>query len=162
MKQHPLVCTTLSLLAAPALAAPAQAQTSTPGAGSAGNMSGALLGAIGLIALVIVIGVAVKLFDRRRRRAEEAAALESRISDVLLMEPALARLPIAATVRQGFSSGSPVMIDLHGTVPSTELRDLAMDLVRREAAKSGGPFNIEDRLTVDPMMVEHAAELSAR
>jgi hypothetical protein len=160
MKQRPVVCTTLSLLAAPALAVPAQAQTSTPGAGS--NMSGALLGAVGLIALVVVIGVAVKLFDRRRRRAEEAAALESRISDALLMEPALARLPIAATVRRGFSSGSPVTIDLHGTVPSTELRDLALDMVRREAAKSGGSFNIEDRLAVDPMMVEHAAELSAR
>jgi hypothetical protein len=78
------------------------------------------------------------------------------------MEPALARLPIAATVRRGFSSGSPVTIDLHGTVPSTELRDLALDMVRREAAKSGGSFNIEDRLAVDPMMVEHAAELSAR
>jgi hypothetical protein len=164
MNRRPVTCTALGVLAAPILAVTAQAQTSgvPPAAESAGRMSGAMLGALGLIALVVVIVVGVKLFDLRRRRAEEAAALESRISDVLLMEPGLARLPIAANARRGFGRGSPAIIEVHGTVPSTDLKDLAMNLVRGEAAKNGGPFSIEDRLAVDPSVVEHAGELSAR
>jgi hypothetical protein len=165
MKKRSLVgCTAFGLLAAPPLAGRTLAQTSTipPAAGSTGDMTGTMLGAAALIALVVVIGVAVKLFDLRRRRAEETAALESRISDALMTDSALFRLPIAVSTRRGFFGRSPVIVDVHGTVPSTELREWAITLVKSEAARSGGPFSIEDRIAVDPLMVERVEESSMR
>jgi hypothetical protein len=161
MKKRSLVgCTAFGVLAAPSLAGRGLAQTSTvpPPAGSAGDMTGTMLGAAALIAVVIAIGVCVKLFDLRRRRVEEVAALESRISDVLMTDSALFRLPITASARRGFGASSPVIVDIHGTVPSTELRDWAMALVKREAARSGGPLSIEDRIAVDPLMVVDRVE----
>ena len=55
-----------------------------------------------------------------------------------------------------------MIVDLHGTVPSTELREWAITLVKSEAARNGGPFSIEDRIAVDPLMVERVEASSMR
>jgi hypothetical protein len=60
---------------------------------------------------------------------------------------------------RGLWSRSPVMIEIRGPVPSPELREAAISVATREAASSGVPFQVEDRLVVDPLMVE---EVGAR
>jgi hypothetical protein len=164
MKSPRMVCTALSLLAAPTLAARAPAQTSTvpPAAGSTGDMTGVALGAAVLLVLVIVIGASVKLFDLRRRRADEAAALQARISDALMTDPMLSRFPIATTAHRGLMGSSPVIVDVHGTLPSTSHRESAISVVRAEAGRTGMPFSIEDQIAVDPLMAEEHEEVGAR
>ena len=79
-----------------------------------------------------------------------------------MTDSALFRLPIAVSTRRGFLGRSPVIVDIHGTVPSTELREWAITLVKSEAARNGGPFSIEDRIAVDPLMVERVEASSMR
>jgi hypothetical protein len=158
MKEPRAVCLKVgSLLIAPILVGRAAAQTATspPAGGTA--MTGALVGFAALIVLVVAIGVVVKFFDRRRKRMEEAVAVQARISDALMVDPALGRLPIVTAADRGLWGRSPVMIEIRGPVPSPELREAAISVATREAASSGVPFQVEDRLVVDPLMVEVGA-----
>lgn len=109
------------------------------------------------IILLLILGVAVKLYDLKRKRDDEAVAIQARISEALMVDPSLAPLPITATVRLPFWQGSPVMIDLAGTVPWAGLRQVAADLTLREAQKSGKACRLQDLVTVDPAMVRRAA-----
>jgi hypothetical protein len=161
MNRHHPMCVTLSTLVAGAsLAAPAAAQTSEGQGG--GNVAGTVLGIALLIALFLIIGITVKVFDRRRRRMEEAVAVQARIADALLVEPVVRHLPIATTANRAIWRGSPVTIEVRGPVPSPEARNVALGVVMREATASGMPFRIDDRLIVDPVMAEHPAEVALR
>ena len=84
-------------------------------------------------------------------------ALQARISDALLLEPSLARLPITA-----FASGSPwrrsrMVIAIRGPVPTPELRAAVMRLVERELSNRQPGARAEDRLVIDPLMDKHVA-----
>src|SRR6266849_1996114 len=59
--------------------------------------TGAILIAAVVIVLLLAVGVMVKLYDLRRKREDEAVALQARISDALMSEPALAAFPLAPT-----------------------------------------------------------------
>src|SRR6202040_1458896 len=63
------------------------------------NGSGAFLVAALVVLLLVAVGVMVKLYDLRRKREDEAVALQARISDALLAEPSLSSLPLVPTVR---------------------------------------------------------------
>jgi hypothetical protein len=54
-------------------------------------------------------------------------------------------------------SGKPVTVEAAGTVPSAGLRQAAVDLVLREALRSGRTCRLVDRITVDPVMLKRAA-----
>lgn len=118
---------------------------------------GVLFVAMFMLALFMVVGLAVKLNDVKRRREDEAVALQARISDALLCEPSLSRLPITPTVRVPLRPGSPVTVEISGPIPKLELREAVMRLVIREMARTRPDFRLEDRTAVAPSLSERAA-----
>jgi len=110
-----------------------------------------------VILLLLIVGIGVKLYDRKQKRDQEAAALQARISDALMSDPMLSRLPITATVRMPLWNGKPVMVEVTGTAPRPGLRQAAVDLALRETLRTGKTCRIEDRVSVDPAMLRHAA-----
>ena len=114
--------------------------------------------AFGLVmALIIAVGVAVKVYDVKRKREDEGVALQSRLSDAMLGDPSLAGCPVTPTVHVPFSRRSPTTITLTGTVPSGARRDTVMQLVKIVAMPIERNYEIEDRLLVDPQMIRRAA-----
>ena len=120
------------------------------------NGSGAFVVAALVVVLLIAVGVMVKLYDLRRKREDEAVALQARTSDALLAEPFLSSFPLVPTVRIPLR-GSPVTIEIVGRVPRPELRHAAVDLVVREAARSVKSYRVDARISIDPMMERRAA-----
>jgi len=155
--------TTLAAIAILLILAPlAWAQTpgspssgDTPSAGAMGN--GGVIVVLVMIGFIAVLGIAVKASDLRRRRTDAAVALQGRIADALLGDPALGHQPIVATAHTPFWGRSPVTLEVSGPVPSPELREAAIALVIREAFNSGLRFRVEDRIMVDPAVARAAA-----
>jgi hypothetical protein len=133
-----------------ALETVAWAQSPAPPAASGDGIGiGLALAVIGMFLLAIVVGV--KLYDRRRRLADEDMALEARVSDVLMTDPALAGLPVAAHVeREGWSESAPTHVEVTGTVTSPLMEAVALKLVTREVLPARPGARIESHLEVDP------------
>lgn len=110
-----------------------------------------------MLILVVLLGLAVKLYDLKRKREEEAVTAQARISDALLMDASLSGLPLTPTAHLPLWRGSPLTLEIRGAVPRTELREAAMDIARREMARTGREFLIEDRISVDPGVLTHVA-----
>ncbi len=104
----------------------------------------------------MVIGVVVKLFDLKQKRESEAVQLQAQLSDALLREPSLAGLPLTPTVHVPMRRGTPATIELMGRVPTPELKDTVLRIVRDEAARIRSDGQIEDRLSVVPTMARVA------
>jgi hypothetical protein len=147
----------------PLLAFPVRAAAQTAGADSSGTTpapsswggSVAILAAVLLI--LLAIGVAVKLFDRKRKREDEALSLQSQISDALLLDRSLAGLPIIAVADRSLWGRSPVVVAITGTVPTPEQREAVMRLVGQELSRRHAFARAEDRLLVDPLMHKQTA-----
>ena len=93
----------------------AQAPAPAPPPADSSGVAMALIAIAVFLALVVVL---VKWFDRKRRRDEDDMALEARISDALLTDPALSGLPVTAHVkRAGLGPGAPTAVVVTGTVP---------------------------------------------
>ena len=110
-----------------------------------------------VLIFVIGIGVAVKLYDVKRRRVEETAALQSFVSEALMLDRSVTGLPIAAFVSRSLWPRSPVIIAVRGSVPTPELRNVVLRLVEGEAFRRQRGALVEDRLMVDPMIGKHVA-----
>lgn len=145
-----------SMIIVPALAgrAGAQAPTPPPGispsapaapAGDAASTA-AVLGIV--VGLVVLIGVAVKLFDLKRKREAEAVHLQAQISDALLREPSLFGAPITPTAHVPFWTGSPATVEMTGQVPTPQLREAALAIARSEAARVRSDVEIRDGISV--------------
>jgi len=154
-----------ALLVAFAQAQLAQAQTAPPGStvpaapvpAASGSSGGGVVFVILLIGLFAIVGIAVKVFDRRRKRNDQAVQIQARIADALLLDPALVNVPVAATVHLPTWGKGPARIEVRGHVPRPELRDATLELVRREAQASGVAFDIEDHVAVEQAVSAHAA-----
>ena len=135
--------------------APTSPTLPSEGAGGYGIIAAFLL----VMALIIAVGVAVKVYDVKRKREDEGIALQSRLSDALLSDPSLAGYPVTPTVHVPFSRHSPLTITLTGTVPSGVKRDKVMPLVKQVAMPYDGnyQYEIDDHLLVDPQMIRRAA-----
>ena len=150
----------------PLLAFPVGVGAQTAGVGPAGTTQSpsASGGSVAILAVVLVIllaiGVAVKLFDRKRKREDEAVSLQSQISDALLLDPSLVGLPITAFAVGSFWRRSPFVLAITGTVPTPGLRDAVMRLVVEELSRRQPGAQAEDRLVVDPLMLKGARTLS--
>ena len=127
-------------------------QVNAPGSGRYGFLAFGFV-----IGLLVLVGVAVKLFDMKRKREDEGVALQSRLSDALLTDPSFAGLPITPTVHVPFSRSSATVVTLTGTVPSPWIREAALEVIRREAAALMSDTRIEDRMVVDPLIMRRAA-----
>jgi hypothetical protein len=148
-----LSCWRLGTLRDSLLVAVADAQTANPVGGSAagsGSGQGALLFFVLLAALFVIVAVVVKLLDRSRKRRDEAVLLQARIADAMLLDPSLVKLPVTATVHAPFSRSAPLAVEMSGQVPTTALRDAALETALREASESGLAFKLEDRIEVAP------------
>jgi hypothetical protein len=110
-----------------------------------------------MLSLVVLLGVAVKLYDLKRKREEEAVAAQARVSDALLMDATLAGLPLTPTAHLPLWKGSPLVVEIKGAVPRPELREAAVDVAKREMGRSRSDFLIEDHIAVNPGGVGHAA-----
>jgi hypothetical protein len=108
-----------------------------------------------MLTLVVLVGLLVKLYDLKRKREEEAVASQSRISDALLMDSTLGALPLTPTAHLPLWKGSPLILEITGTVPSPELREAAVDVAKREIARTRPDFLIEDRISVDRRVLSH-------
>ena len=107
-----------------------------------------------IVGLLMVIGVVVKLFDLKQRRESEAVQLQAQLSDALLRETTLAGLPL--TVHVPVWKGTPATIEVVGRVPTPELKDTVLRIMRDEAARIRSDVQIEDRLSVVPTMTRAA------
>ena len=112
--------------------------------------------ALMMLALIVVVGVSVKLYDLKRKREEEAVAAQARIADALLMDSTLAPLPLTPTAHLPLWKGSPLILEIKGAVPSPELREAAVEVAKREIARSRPDFLIEDHISVDRRVLSHA------
>jgi hypothetical protein len=102
---------------------------------------------VGLLLLVVGIG---KLLDLRRKRQAEAVHIQAQASDALLRDQSLFGLPVTPTARVPTWRGSPAVLEVTGEVPSPEMRDLVLRIVRDEACRIRPDVRIEDRLSVRP------------
>jgi hypothetical protein len=133
------------------------AEAQTAAAPAAGGGSGVVM-AVGLVvALLVVIGAAVKIFDLRRKREAEAVYLQAQVSDALLRQEDLFGLPITATAHVPMWSGTPVTIEVSGQVPSPEVHDRVLRIVLEEVTRTRPDVQIEDRIAVVPTMATRAA-----
>jgi hypothetical protein len=115
--------------------------------------------------LVLLLGTAVtgllivmaKAIDVKRQRDEEGVQLQAQISDALLRDQTLVSLPVTATVYIPLWRRSPATVEVHGEVPSADLRQAALRVAAQEAARTLATYYIQDRIMVVPSMRVRAA-----
>ena len=146
----------LSIMTVPGWAQPLAPAPSSAPAASDGGAAGTAV-AVVLLGLLVVIGVTVKLFDMKRKRDDEAAALQARISDALLIDRSFSHLTLTPSVQAPLRRSGLLTVIVSGLVPTPELREAAIQLVMRKMEESQASFRVEDRIVVDPMMSRHAA-----
>ena len=153
----------------PLLAFPVGASAQTAGVDPSGaTPSPATSGeSVAILAVVLVtvlaIGVAIKLYDLKHKRDDEALLLQSQVSDALMLDPSLVGLPIAAFASGSLWRHSSVVVAVTGPVPTPEVRDAVMRLVERELARRHPGVRAEDRIVIDPLMVKQTTRtLSTR
>jgi hypothetical protein len=131
--------------------------TPAPSAAPAGDNSGILMALALMGALLVIVGIGVKIWDARRKREAEAVHLQSQISDALLREQDFFGLAITPTVHPALRKGGTMRIEVTGQSPSTTVRDTALRIVRDEAARMGANFEIEDRIAITPAATRRVA-----
>jgi hypothetical protein len=123
--------------------------------------SGALIMVGVFVAVLVILGAIVRVHDMRRRREEEGLTLQARLGDALLTDPLLNSAAIVPTVRVPLRKGSPVKVEVTGSVPSPDMRERALHVIRQEAtrfAQYAQDVEVEDRLSVLPSIAgRHAA-----
>jgi hypothetical protein len=148
----------LALTIAPALSSSAWAQApNAPPAPSTGAGTAGVAAIIGfVIALLVIVGAGVKLYDLKRKREAEAVLLQSRLSDALLREPGFSGLALTATVHMATFKKSPPMVEISGQVPTKEARERALNIVRAETLRVRPDAQFEDRIAIVPVMAPRA------
>ncbi len=118
------------------------------------------MGAESLVLLAIpaiAIAAAAKAVNLRRKRVEQAFALETRLSALLVSDSTVAGLPVVPAVQMPLWRGKPVTVSLKGHVPTPYLRDAIRQLIHLEMAATCDEYYLDDRLVVVGSTVRHAA-----
>ena len=102
------------------------------------------------LALLVILVVVTRFYDRRRKREAEAIGLQSRLSDALLTDRALQSASVTPTVHAPMRKRSPLIVEVHGDVPTAELRDAVLRVVQREATQLRPDAEVEDKLLIVP------------
>ena len=145
-----------AMVAAPAVALAQTATAPPPPAPPAEGSAAALVGIVGVfLALFVAVGIAVKIYDAKRKREEQGVALQARLSDALLLTPNLVRMPVVASVYVPLLRSAAPVVELKGTVQTQDARETALRVVQRELA--GVNVQLEDQIVVDPQGVKVAA-----
>lgn len=104
------------------------------------------------VAFLLVLGVVGKMLELRLKRDGEAVAVRGVVSDALETDPRLFGLAFTIVrVRVPLWNGSPVTVRVVGQVPSDQLRQAALQSIRR-AVKSDLLIGvrIKSRIAVKP------------
>jgi hypothetical protein len=129
----------------------AQTAVTPPGAPPAPNgWSGTVILGLIALALLVILGVVTTFYDRRRKREADAIGLQSRLSDALLMDRTLQSTVVTPTVHTPMWKRSPLIVEVHGDVPTAELRDAVLRVVQREATQQRPDVEVEDKLLIVP------------
>lgn len=106
---------------------------------------------LGLLALIVVaISVVARFVSIRRKRLTEVLILQSQLSDAVAREPLLQGLRINPRAHACGWRKAQVTVEVAGEVPTTELREKAMRIVRAEAWRLRPDVNTVDHLFIDP------------
>ncbi len=127
------------------------APTSPPPAASGSTVS-TILTLVFLAAIVIAIVVVVRYVAARRKRIEEAVIFQSQLTDTIFRQAPLHGLVITPTARVPRWRGSPVTIEVTGEVPTPELREEVMRIVRAEVWRLRPDVITVDHLFIVPSM----------
>ena len=126
--------------------------TPPPSASAASSAAGAGAGTLTMMlvlgGLIAIVAIGVKFYDLKRKREADSVHLQAQLSDSLLREPSLFGTPITPTVHAPLWSGSPAIIEVTGEVPSADMREAVLRIIRSEAGRVRPDFTIEDRMHV--------------
>src|SRR5919109_1796410 len=104
-----------------------------------------------LFALLVIVGIGVKLYDLKRKREAEAVHLQAQVSDALLREPTLFGLAVTPTAHVPWWKGTPGRLEVTGRVPTADARERAIRIVEQEARSLRPDVDIVDRLEVESL-----------
>jgi hypothetical protein len=125
------------------IAVPARAQ-------GAPTDGGTMLSVLILIGgLLMLVALAVKLYDLKRKRDAEAVQLQAQVSDALLRDETLFGVPVTPTAHVPLWRGTPATLELVGRVPTVERKEAAVRVAEREASAVRPDVHVVDHLTVD-------------
>jgi len=113
-------------------------------------MTGTLLTLVFLAVIVGVIVVITTYVSKRRKRTEEAAILQSQLSDAIARETMLNGLHITPTARVLGWRSSQMTVEVAGEVPTPDLRERVMRLVSAEAFRLRPDAQTVDHLFIVP------------
>lgn len=123
----------------------AWAQTSAPPASPPADGGTAAAGFFVIIGLLVVVGIAVKLYDRKRKRDAEAVHLQAQVSDALMRDARLAGLVPTPTAQVPMWGKGSAM-------PDASMRELVLRVTRDEATRIRPDVQIVDRISVRQMI----------
>jgi hypothetical protein len=126
-------------------------QAAAPQASAYGGINPTLTVFLLLAALLVIVGIGVKLYDLKRKRETESVHLQAQISDALLRDPALFGLAVTPTAHAPLWAGTPVRLEVTGRVPSAETRERALRIIEQEARSIRPDVQIVDKLEVETM-----------
>lgn len=109
--------------------------------------------AVPIVLAIVFIGllvVGVRMMDSRRRRRDEASAIEASLSDALMREPRLAGTVLTTSVHLPLSHRAAPLVEVRGEVAYPELREVAVRAVRQELLRFHQDAQVEDRIFVAP------------
>ena len=109
------------------------------------------------LALLVILVVGIRFYDRYRKREANAIGLQSRLSDALLTDRALQSAIVTVTVHTPMWKRSPLIVEVRGDVPSAGLRDAVLRVVQREATQLKSNVEIEDKLLIVPPRTSRTA-----
>lgn len=101
-----------------------------------------------VLLVVLVVGIGIALFDLSGYREEKGEWLQMKILDRFARDPRLRTLGLLPVVAVPSSKHSPLRVEVHGQVPSDELRDVALGAVGDVASRLHPSVEIDDRLEV--------------
>jgi hypothetical protein len=98
-----------------------------------------------VVGLLILVGIAVKLYDRKRKRDAEVVHLQAQVSDALMRDAGLAGLLLTPTAQL---RGGEAAVEITGEVPDEGARDTALRVAREEAARVRPDVRVVDKISV--------------
>ena len=133
---------TLGIAWAQTPGAPPPTATPTADGGSAA------MGFLVILGLLVLVGVAVKIYDRKRKRHAEAVHLQAQVSDALMRDARLAGLVLTPTAHVPTWGSGPATIEITGEVSDPTVRDVVLRVTREEASRIRSDVEIVDRMSV--------------
>ncbi|MGH7388071.1 MAG: hypothetical protein ACREM3_01245 [Candidatus Rokuibacteriota bacterium] len=108
-----------------------------------------------LLLLVLVVGAGVWLFDLGGRREREAEALEEQL--VIAVRRGVGDVGVLPVAYLSSSGSTQDVVELHGRVPSAEVREAVLRAVEDQLSRSRPGCRLQDRLAVVEDADRHTA-----